>query len=380
MTPQKNQEDPMKSIASRMRLKEGEEAIRRVLTSIHRSGKIGTKDIAKDARLPIPVTAAIRRELEKEGLVARKGGAILTTTGKYYVASSLGLSEASLTSPDNVEGEYTNQLHLFQKIMVGRPPASPELDQVHATPETSLKRARYMKENGDLDGRKILFLGDDDLTSIASSILGSARKIAVLDVDVRLVDYISNVSADNNLKIECIEHDLRDPLPEEHLNKYDVFITDPPYTVEGLKLFLSRGLQSLRPRKTANAYFSFADKPPLEMLKVNRALNDMGMYISELIPRFNTYIGAEIFANTTSIYRVTVTEEATPTITGFYNGKMYTAEVQPRLRYYGCRCGKQIKIGPKEMFTTIKLLKEAGCPNCNAHEGFRLRKRVNVKK
>jgi len=363
-----------------MRLKEGEEAIRRVLTSIHRSGKIGTKDIAKDARLPIPVTAAIRRELEKEGLVARKGGAILTTAGKHYVASSLGLSEASLTSPDNVEGEYTDQLHLFQKIMVGRPPASPELDQVHATPETSLKRARYMKENGDLDGRKILFLGDDDLTSIVSSILGSARKIAVLDVDVRLVDYISKVSADNNLKIECIEHDLRDPLPAEHLNKYDVFITDPPYTVEGLKLFLSRGLQSLRPRKTAYAYFSFADKPPLEMLKVHRALNDMGMYISELIPRFNTYIGAEIFANTTSIYRVTVTEEATPAITGFYNGKMYTADVQPRLRYYRCRCGKQIKIGPKEMFTTIKLLKEAGCPNCSAHEGFRLRKRVNVKK
>jgi len=41
-----------------MQLKEGEEAVRRVLISIHKAGKIGTKDIAKDARLPIPVASS----------------------------------------------------------------------------------------------------------------------------------------------------------------------------------------------------------------------------------------------------------------------------------------------------------------------------------
>jgi len=360
-----------------MQLKEGEEAVRRVLISIHKAGKIGTKDIAKDARLPIPVAAAIRRELEKEGLVARKGGAVLTITGRDYVTDILGVKA---TSNQEEQGIYTDKLSVLQKILENRPPASPELDQAHATPETSLKRALYLKGTGDLDGRKILFLGDDDLTSVASGLLGSAREIVVLDVDKRLIDYISAISEEHNLNIQCIEHDFRKPLPAEIKNRFDVFFTDPPYTVEGLTLFLSRGLQSLRPRKTASAYFSFADKPPLEMLEVHRAVNNMGIIISELTPRFNTYIGAEIFANTTSMYKITVTEKATPEITGVYNGKMYTADVQPRLRFYRCRCGQEIKVGPKEKYTSIIQLKKSGCPNCGANEGFSLRRRENITK
>ena len=145
MPPHNNQEDPVRLIADRMRLKEGEEAVRRVLTSIHRAGKIGTKDIAKDSRLPIPVTAAIRRELEKEGLVDRRGGAVLTNTGKYYVTSFLGLTEAKNTLHYETEGEYSEKLNILSEIMENRPSSSPELDQTHATPETSLKRI-YLHE------------------------------------------------------------------------------------------------------------------------------------------------------------------------------------------------------------------------------------------
>ena len=39
-------EDPVKTISERMGLKEGEEAVRRVLREVYRSGKIGTKDLA----------------------------------------------------------------------------------------------------------------------------------------------------------------------------------------------------------------------------------------------------------------------------------------------------------------------------------------------
>ena len=53
MNSHRNDGDPVKEIAGVMRLKEGEEAVRRVLTQIFRAGKIGTKDLAKAARLPI---------------------------------------------------------------------------------------------------------------------------------------------------------------------------------------------------------------------------------------------------------------------------------------------------------------------------------------
>ncbi len=84
-------EDFLRELAGKMRLKEGEEAVRRVLGEIHRRGKVGTKDLARATRLPTPVAAAIRRELEKAGLVARKGGAILTETGKEFVEGVLGM-------------------------------------------------------------------------------------------------------------------------------------------------------------------------------------------------------------------------------------------------------------------------------------------------
>ena len=96
-------EDFLRKLAEKMRLKEGEEAIRRVLREIHHRGKVGTKDIARATRLPTPVTAAIRRELEKAGLVARKGGAILTVTGKEFVEVVLGMVAKTKETNDSQE-------------------------------------------------------------------------------------------------------------------------------------------------------------------------------------------------------------------------------------------------------------------------------------
>ena len=243
--------DPVREIAASMYLKEGEEAVRRVLTQIHRAGKIGTKDLARASRLPIPVTAAIRRELEKAGLVARRGGAVLTKRGEQYVSGVLGVE---LGQPQAVHKEQGDLVKRLSKYTEMRPPAAPELDQAHATPGTAIKRAKYMQRGGDLDGRRILFLGDDDLTSVAAGLVGNPREITVVDIDERILELIEKASTIEKSNIECIQHDLRYPLREELLGRFDVFYTDPPYTAEGVKLFLSRGLQALRSRKISNIW------------------------------------------------------------------------------------------------------------------------------
>ena len=61
--------DVLKSISKKTCLSEGEEAIREILREIYRNFKITTKDLAYATRLPLPVVAAIRRELEKIGFV-----------------------------------------------------------------------------------------------------------------------------------------------------------------------------------------------------------------------------------------------------------------------------------------------------------------------
>ena len=378
--------DPVREIAARMDLKEGEEAVRRVLREVHRRGKVGTKDIARAARLPIPVTAAIRRELEKGGIIARKGGATLTEAGEKYVTEVLGLAKVEdLTGPQGkglkrpLTREHEAVLVKLREYGRLRPAPLPQLDQAHATPETALRRALYMLEEGSLAGRSVLFLGDDDLTSVAAGLLGVARRLIVVDVDERLLDTIKEISLKEELGIECVHHDLREPLPKSLVGKFDTFFTDPPYTPAGLRLFLSRGIQALRRRKTASVYLAFADKPPLEMLEVHRAILGMGLFVEELIPRFNEYEGAEIFANTTFLARLTVTEQAEPAIRGVFQEEMYTGEVRPTLRVYRCRCGKEVDVGVGMDYSTVEELKSRGCPGCGSREGFRLRKKVHLR-
>ncbi len=376
--------DPVRSISARMNLKEGEEAVRRVLMEVHRREKVGTKDLARATRLPIPVVAAIRRELEKGGIIARKGGAILTEEGERYVREELGMTEGSgpvmLVSEGEmpIPDEHSEILGKLKEYSTLRPEPSPQLDQAFATPETALRRALYMLERGDLEGRAVVFLGDDDFTSVAAGLLGVARGITVIDIDERLIEAIEKISDDGGLGIECVVHDLRDPLPEGLRGRFDVVLTDPPYTVPGLELFLSRGVDALRSRKTASVYLCFADKPPLEMLEVHRAITGMGLFVRELIPRFNLYEGAEMFGNTTFIARLATTVETRPAVTGVFEGKMYTGDVRPTQRIYRCRCGERIRVGVGGAFDTIEALKSSGCPRCGRKEGFRLLRRVRL--
>jgi predicted methyltransferase len=370
----------LSELSSKMRLKEGEEAVRKVLLEIYRKKKIGTKDLARAVRLPIPVTAAIRRELEKSGIVSRKGGAVLSDMGREFVVEVLGFtSEDIITSESPVfHPKFGSILNSLKEYTLRRPIADPALDQAYATPETSLHRALFILKRGNLEGIDIILLGDDDLTSVAIGFLRAAKRITVIDIDNRILKLISEISEKENLGIECINHDLRKPLPKELRGAFDTFFTDPPYTTQGLNLFLSRGIDSLKRKKTSYAYFAYPDKPPLEMLKAHDTILRMGAYIDELSPRFNLYEGAEILGNTTSMFRIVVTEKAKPAITGNYSGEIYTGELNPTIRTYLCKCGERIKVGATEEYATINIVKTNGCPKCGKKNGFRLVRKESI--
>ena len=377
--------DVLEVILQRTRLLEGEEAIRRILREIYRHERIGTKDLAYATRLPVPVVAAVKRELEKIGLVARRAGAMLTRKGEEYVKKVLGFSmrrsllcEACSGKTITIKDQFQIILKKMKKYAKLRPRPYTWLDQAYCTPETAVLRALFMLEEGDVEGRKIIFLGDDDLTSIATGLLKASKKITVIDIDERLLKLIDNISRKEDINIECIYHDLKNPLPDRLKNKYDVVFTDPPYTIDGLKLFLSRGIDALRRRKCASIYVSFAHKPPEEMLNVQASINEMGLFIREIIPRFNKYEGAEMFANTTFLAKLETTERMHPSIVGAFEGKIYTGEASPTIRTYKCICGLAINVGIGKEFRTIEDLKTKGCPKCGRKKGFRMIRRYII--
>ncbi len=334
----------------------------------------------------MPVTAAVRRELEKENLLARNGGAFLTKKGEKFVKEQLGLTYLQrLTCPDcqgrsiQIPEKFKSMLEKLRQYLSMRPKPLMWLDQAHGTPETALLRALFMLEKGDVEGRRMIFLGDDDFTSIAVGLLDAAKEITVVDVDPRLLETIQLISKKENLHITCVECDLRNSIPSRFHRKYDVVFTDPPYTITGLTLFVSRGITTLQQQKGLSVYLAFAHQPPKKMLRMQKTLNAMGLAVVEQIPRFNIYEGAEMFANTTFLARLETTEKTKPIITDVFDGKLYTGEITPTVRTYKCRCGKQIGVGATQAFKTIEELKAKGCPKCKQTKGFKLIKKQKLK-
>ena len=88
----------LKQIAVATDLREGVEGIRAILASVAKNQNISLKHLAKKVHMPLPVVAAVRRELERHKLLVRDKGICLTPEGLELV-SELGIqrSEASGT-------------------------------------------------------------------------------------------------------------------------------------------------------------------------------------------------------------------------------------------------------------------------------------------
>lgn len=376
----------LQEIALSSQLEEGKEFIRLLLREIYREGTIGTKTLARKLRLPIPTVAAVRKELEKKGLIDRvKKGAIMTEKGIEFVERKLGItftekllcnecSATGLSLPSFAQKLIDKQAEFSNR----RPVPRTEIDQAFGKPITAIRRALLMLENGDLEGRNVLLLGDDDLTSLAIAQLKTSAKITVLDIDNRLLELIQEIAKENNFLINCFKLDLQKELPTNILEKFDVVFTDPPYTVTGLELFLSRAIEILKKESGKKIYLAYAHRPPVHQLKVQRIINELGLAITQLIPGFNLYEGAEMHANTTYLAVLSTSENTNSSIKGDYFEKIYTGEINPTKRIYKCSENHLITIGITESIASIEELKTQGCPICGSKKEFILITREKI--
>ena len=374
----KNPEKILEEVAKKAEIREGKESIRLILREIYRNGSIGTKTLARALRIPIPTIAAARKELEKVGLIDRnKKGAILTQLGLQFVLDSLQIevtesfvcnecSGIGLELPVEADELIAKQRIYSEK----RPKPLTNYDQAFGKPITAIRRAYLMLEQGDLEGRNVLLLGDDDFTSLGLALLKTQTRISVVDIDERLLETITEISEEEKYKINCYNADLREFLPEELHNQFDVVLTDPPYTPAGLRLFLSRAIQALKTSSGKKIYLAFAHRAPNELLEIQKVILEHNLAIQQIIPGFNLYDGAELHANTTFLAILITTDETKAVIVDEYSEKIYTGEINPTIREYTCKNNHIITVGKDQTIKTIEELKEVGCPKCGNKESF----------
>lgn len=378
----------------RVELQEGQRVIEQFLIQCYLNPDISTKELARKVLLPLPVATAIKKELIKAGALEQGSGVRCSTNGREYVEQSLGyagldhvLFQKLISEDDAWRTELVDVRTSMEKIFSSRPQVDVQLDQSKSTVETSLRRALLCLRDQALLGKRILCVGDDDLVSVALGLLlrrlypaaeKQAAMIDVVDIDQRFLGYIESIAAEQKLPIACHQADLRQPLPKRLHGKYDCFFTDPPYTLSGMSLFLSRGISGLQKQKGLSIYLSFAHKSPDFTLAMQREFVRAGLTVREVISHFNEYEGAQMIGNRGQMIVLTTTEMTTPSIPQAFHDALYTGEEKQTLRTYRCkRCDEAIRVGMKGAFKTIEELKKRGCPRCK-NGTFRLisRKRV----
>jgi len=371
----------IKTASEDVRIQEGERALEQILLECYLRPGISTKELARRTMLPIPVATAAKKAFIKTGALQQDRGVRCTHEGAAFIEQHWGyasldypLYERLMSGKTNLEAELAELLTKLEAWFAQRPQVDVQLDQAKCTTETSLRRAILCLQDHSLIGKRILCVGDDDMVSISLGMLlkslfpaGVSFKtsIHVVDLDERYLSYIREIAKREHLPITCHYLDLRHPLPAEMHEQFDCVFTDPPYTLQGMNLFISRGIMALKKTCGLPLFLSFAHKSPDFTLAMQREFVQMGLIAKEVIPQFNEYEGAEIIGNKSQMLVLKTTEQTAPDITGYFGDMLYTGEVKRTLRTYGCKqCGGKVQVGLQGEIATIEALKNVGCSSC----------------
>ena len=366
----------LNEIADSVNLREGAAGVANFIRVVTLNEGAALKDVAREVGLPIPVATAVRRELETRGYLARKGGLALTEEGQTFATSFLDIEAAADDiSADQDEGGHELPEGLMENmraLLDSAPGVRVELDQAPCTPETALRRAALMHRAGALEGRRILLLGDDDSLSLAIPLYlahqGRKRpvdNITILEIDPGRISFLKEKCAEIGAQVTIVPHDLRDPLPARLKGQFDVFQTDPPYTVEGATLFLTRAAEALRPGPGSLGFLSYGQPATADQYALLGEIHRLGFATKTIRRDFNTYEGASILGSTGQMIELEGLFGDAPNQSERYSGVMYTAEKTTRRRSYRCnQCKTKVTLGENGAPRTIEALKAAGCPSC----------------
>ncbi len=247
----------------------------------------------------VPVMALVRilAALKDAGLLVWDGGRLILTPQGRELAGALGIGpRLELKCPHcggrgTVLGPVGEIADKFKEIARNRPEAVQDYDQGYVTEETTLHRVAFMWARGDLKGKELIVLGDDDLVSVAAALTGAPKRVVVLEIDQRLVDFIRDVAEVENLPIEVVQHDLREPLPSDIKRAFDAFFCDPTESLRGFMVFAERGIAALRgPGAAGYLGLTHCEASYGKWREIQRSLLEAGAVIAELRDAFHDYV------------------------------------------------------------------------------------------
>ncbi|MBB6172367.1 hypothetical protein HNR23_002427 [Nocardiopsis mwathae] len=280
-----------------------------VLALLAGGGWWSTRDLVRGTAVPHRVVErvvqALGGELERDpgGGAPGAGGEArvrLRSPGRYTVFARPALADPVGHLLDG----HTRAADELERLVARAPASRADLDHVAASARTALRRGVYLATRFALPGRRLLCVGDHDLTSLAATLVCPDAEALVVDIDERMLDYIDAAAARLGLPVRCHFADLRLGLPEAVRGRADLVFTDPPYTPEGVELFVRRGLEGLSDPRRGRILLAYgaSETTPALVAKTQSRLARMGLATEAVWPDFNRYLGAEAIGAASDLY------------------------------------------------------------------------------
>lgn len=369
-------------IYEKINLEEGKIIIEKFFLELYFEERMSTKELSQRLLIPIPLVTTIKKESIRENLIEQNNGIALSLEGKDYVENYLGYKginkkEYKLLINKSDKSILTEVRKDIEIIFKNRPQADVTLDQSKCTVETAIDRVIMGLKKNSIIGKKVLCVGDDDLISVTTNVILNKlfnnnvpynTKIYVYDKDKRILEYIKNMANIFELSsIICKELDLKKKTAQENIGIYDTVFTDPPYTINGVELFLTRAVENIKKQTGLYIFLSYAHKSQDAMRLIENKILNLGLSIYQIIPKFNEYEGAELLGNKGQLIILQTTKDTIDKSSKDYTNIIYTGEIRQTRRKYKCKnCGKEFFVGIEEKYTTIEGLKEKKCPECKS--------------
>lgn len=247
-------------------------------------------------RVVVDTLAAVDTELERDGDRVR-----LHDPARYARLAD----RPRLADPvGHLVDAYSDVEAELGRLVEAAPPPRTDLDHVSATARTALRRALFLTTRFTTHGARLLCVGDHDLTSLALTLVDPDAEAIVVDIDERMLDYIDTAAARLGRNVRCYFADLRVGLPPAVRGSADLVFTDPPYTPEGVELFVRRGLEGAVDPKNTRILLAYgaSETTPALAARVQQRFTRLHLAIEALWPDFNRYLGAEAIGAASDLY------------------------------------------------------------------------------
>ncbi len=247
-----------------------------------------------------------------------------------------------------------------------------EYDQFFATIKTSVSKAKVLMDKGMVEDKAIALIGDDDLVSITLALMTDKfGSITVFDIDDDILSSVTKICSDLGIKnVQTVKYDARENISENYTARFDVVMTDPPYTRSGIDLFVRRSLELLGEGYNKYLFLCFGNsfKSPEKTLKIQEVINDYNFLVEDRIDKFNRYFGAESIGSASSLYILKVTPQTyipeKPVSTTIYTYEKDVEDTFPYVDHYVFK----VRNVPSRVVESKKMLTKVFGDFCKLHK------------